>query len=78
MPGTPRETHESDQHQAEMRNFAASLALDVVMYHRVLEAAKLPDDLAATLTKRFNDAWLASHLEAQATMNVLLPFGDDE
>ena len=73
------ETFTADQEQARQRAFATSLGRDVAAYYLALTGAGVPDDLAGQMALRFNDGWLASHVEAQAgVFDFAGLFGGDE
>ena len=75
----PSETHEADQLQARMRDYAVSLARDVVAYRGALLDAGVPDTLADTMTERFNDSWLSAQVEASAGVGITnLYIGEDD
>ena len=77
------ETHERDQIQGQMREYATALARDAAAYRGALIAGGIPDELADTMTLHFNASWLGAHVEMQAGMGseFSLYFGmaeDDE
>ena len=72
------ERHAADQRQGEMREFAASLGRDVAAYYGALTGAGIPADLAGRMAERFNDGWLAAHVEAQAGIDVSVLLGMDD
>lgn len=74
-----RETHEADQMQAKMRNYAISLAVDTAMFHKVLVKMDVPDELASDLTKQFTESWMRAQVEAQAGIGMTTVYiGEDE
>lgn len=75
------EAHEMDQLQGKMREYATSLARDVVAYRGALIDGGVPEVLADTMAERFNASWLAAQVEANAGVGVTTVYvgmGDDD